>query len=182
MDRNDTDRLSKYLSYLLRHHPDSLGLTLDAKGFVLLDQLISAIRKEGQWNRVTLDDIVGVIGSSEKKRFEIVEGKLRALYGHTFSSTIRHDNIVPPEILYHGTSRKNLESILTQGLLPMHRQYVHLSTTQDEAKSVGLRRDEHPIIVKVMALQAHRSGLKFYRAGSVILSEPIPPKFLVQKP
>lgn len=178
----DKERLSKYLSYLLRHNPNSVGLTLDADGFVSLERLMSSIRRRKGWNWVTLEDIAEIQRSSQKKRYEIVEGRIRALYGHTLTSKIRHDSVVPSEILYHGTSRKNLEFILRRGIMPMHRQYVHLSTSAEEAKSVGLRRDEKPVVIRVLALQAHKNGIKFFKAGAVFLSEPIPPRFLELRP
>jgi putative RNA 2'-phosphotransferase len=177
----DRERLSRYLSYLLRHSPDSIRLTLDEDGFIPLQRLISAIGRRNGWNWVTLDDIAEIQRSSQKKRFEIAEGRIRALYGHTLTSRIHYDSVVPPQILFHGTSRKNLESILKRGIMPMHRQYVHLSTSAEDAKSVGLRRDEDPVIIKVLALQAHKNGVKFFKAGAVFLSEPIPPRFLELK-
>jgi len=172
------ERLSKFLSYVLRHDPDSLGLTLDADGFVPLDPLISAIRREKKWSWVTLEDVDEIQQRSDKRRFEIVGGRIRALYGHTLPSKVRHEEVVPPKILYHGSPRKNLQSILKDGLSPMHRQYVHLSITAYEAESVGLRRDEKPAIVRVFALDAHKGGVKFYRAGPVFLSDRIPPEYL----
>jgi putative RNA 2'-phosphotransferase len=127
---------------------------------------------------VTLDNIAEIQRSSQKRRFEIVKGRIRALYGHTLASRIQYDSVVPPQTLFHGTSRKNLESILKRGIMPMHRQYVHLSTSAEDAKSIGLRKDEEPVIIKVLALQAHKNGVRFFKAGEVFLSNPIPPKFL----
>jgi putative RNA 2'-phosphotransferase len=178
----DREKLSKYLSYLLRHNPGSVGLTLNADGFVSLEHLLSSIRRRKGWDWVTLEDVTEIQRSSQKKRYEIVEGRMRALYGHTLRSRIRYDSVVPPEVLYHGTSRKNLEFILRRGIMPMDRQYVHLSTSAEEAKSVGLRRDEKPVVIRVLALQAHKNGIKFFKAGAVFLSEPVPPRFLETRP
>ena len=173
-----TERLSKYLSYLLRHNPSSLGLVMDKEGFVQLDRLVSAIQSTDEWNWVTLNEIRNVQKRSDKKRFEIVEGKIRAIYGHTISKQIHYQPLVPPIILYHGTARKNLQSILAHGILPMRRQYVHLSTTVGEADAVGKRRDRNPIILRVFAFEAYKKGVKFFQAGSLFLSEPIPAEFI----
>lgn len=172
------EQLSRYLSYLLRHNPAQLGLTLDADGFVSLERLIAGIRQEKRWAWITLQDIAEIQEKSGKNRFEIVGDRIRALYGHTLPSKVHHDEVAPPEILYHGTPRKNLQSILKKGISPMHRQYVHLSSTPEEAVNVGERRDERPVIIRVRALDAYNSGVKFYRAGLVFLSNPIPPKYL----
>jgi putative RNA 2'-phosphotransferase len=173
-----TERLSKYLSYLLRHNPSSLGLNIDEDGFVQLDRLVSAIQTKKEWNWVTRNDIMNIQRDSDKRRFEILRDKIRAIYGHTFSKRIHRDPVVPPKILYHGTSRDNLQSILRNGILPMRRQYVHLSISVDEAHSVGLRRDQNPIILRVLAFEAYNSGVRFFQAGSLFLSEPIPPRFI----
>jgi putative RNA 2'-phosphotransferase len=151
---------------------------MDKDGFVQLDRLVSAIQSMKEWNWVTLEDIQNVQKYGDKKRFEIVEGKIRAIYGHTISKQIHYEPVVPPIILYHGTSRKSLQSILAHGILPMRRQYVHLSTTVEEADAVGKRRDRTPIILRVFALEAYEEGVKFFQAASLFLSDPIPPKFI----
>ena len=170
--------MSRYLSYLLRHDPSSLGLSLDPDGFIPVDRLVSSIRLQRKWKWVTMNDVLDAVRRSDKKRFDIVEGRIRAIYGHTIPSRVRYEEVIPPEILYHGTSRKNVESILKGGILPMRRQYVHFSTTAEEAESVGRRRDEKPAILRVCALDAYKSGVKFFQAGSLFLSGPIPPKFI----
>lgn len=175
------ERLSRYLSYLLRHNPSSLELTLDRNGFVKLDDLISVVQIQEGWGWITRDEILSVLRLSEKKRFEIVGNQIRALYGHTLSRKLQYEPVVPPDILYHGTSRKLVQSILSRGILPMRRQYVHLSSSVAEAYTVGLRKDGRPVILRILAAEAHKSGVRFFQAGSVFLSEPIPPKFIQLK-
>lgn len=177
MDPN-RERLSKYLSYLLRHNPASLGLTLDADGFVSIHRLVSAINGQREWSGVTMRDLEEIQQTSDKRRFEIVGERIRALYGHTLPARVRHDAVVPPQVLFHGTARMNIQPILKRGLLQMRRQYVHLSATRDEAMSVGRRRDQSPVVIRVYALKAHRYGIRFFKAGAVFLSESIPAKFL----
>jgi putative RNA 2'-phosphotransferase len=173
------ERLSKYLSYLLRHNPQLIGLKMDEYGFVSLNELLLTLRRDRTWSWVTGLDIEELHRSSDKRRFEIVGGRIRALCGHTLPSKVPHEEVVPPQILFHGTARKNLQSILKDGLSPMRRQYVHLSTSKQEAENVGRRRDECPAIVRVRALDAYNGGVKFYRAGQVFLSNSIPPAYLV---
>lgn len=172
------ERFSKYLSYLLRHDPASVGLTLDADGFVSLGLLLSAIRRKNEWSWITRTDLEEIQRGGDKRRFEIVGDEIRALYGHTLKPKVRHDVIVPPKVLFHGTARKNVQPILEKGILPMKRQYVHLSSSAEEAKNVGLRRDEQPVVLRVFAFEAYKNGVKFFQAGPVILSESIPPRFL----
>ena len=172
------ERLSKYLSYILRHNPSSVKLALDENGFMQLDHLISAIQTEDKWSWVTRSDIMKVQRKSDKNRFEIVGNKIRAVYGHSLPARVQHEVVVPPVILYHGTARRSLQSILRNGILPMRRQYVHLSTSVEEAYYVGLRKDYDTLILRVLALKAHEAGVKFYQAGSVFLSEPIPSRFI----
>jgi putative RNA 2'-phosphotransferase len=172
------ERLSRYLSYILRHNPSSLRLTLDRGGFVKVDRLISAIQTRKEWGWVTRNDILSVEKHGDKRRFEILGSKIRALYGHTLRRKLQYESVVPPKILYHGTSGKSVPSILDSGIMPMRRQYVHLSTSVAEAHTVSLRRDARPVIFRVLALEAYRSGVRFFRAGSLFLCEPIPPKFI----
>ncbi len=169
---------SKHLSYLLRHNYSLLGLSLDAEEFVSLDRLLSAIRKQKDWSWVTLDDILELQQTSEKKRFETVKGKIWALYGHTIPARTAQEVAVPPNILYHGTSRKKIHSILRYAILPIWRQCVHLSTYVEETKNVCLRRDENPAIFRVHAKEAWRNGVRFFKARAIFLSESIPPRFL----
>jgi len=170
--------LSRYLSYVLRHDPSTLGLSLDPEGFVSLPQLLSAMKRQKKWNWVKRGHVKEIVETSNKKRFEIADNRIRALYGHTVPLEVRYENVVPPAFLYHGTSEAKLESIMESGLKPMRRHYVHLSTTCEDARDVGLRKNAHPMIIRVLALEAHRNGIKFYKAGEVFLSEFIPSSFL----
>ena len=103
-----------------------------------------------------------VVEQSDKKRFELTNGKIRALYGHSIPAKIKKEEIIPPEILYHGTSRKAVEAILIEGLKPMKRQYVHLSYNPDIAYDVGKRKDDQPVILQINARNAYEDGVVFY--------------------
>lgn len=175
-------KLSKKISYALRHSPESFGLEMDAKGFVDIDTLIRGLNELHAFERaITRRDIDYIMKIMEKKRFEIVGDKIRAFYGHSFDSTIEHVEKIPPKILYHGTAHKFAASIKTLGLLPMSRQFVHLSEDLDVAISVGKRRDKEPLIFSIDTEKARGKGLRFYIGNQdVWLTEKVPPELLVE--
>ena len=142
-------KASKTISYALRHNPTEFGLTLDTEGWVDYDELIAALAKHMPPVYLTKDDIVAIIAGSDKKRFEILNGKIRATYGHSTAGKIKFEPSVPPKILFHGTARRFVSSIEQEGLKPMNRQYVHLSSDLDTAVRVGKRHDSQPMIFEV---------------------------------
>lgn len=169
-------KLSKFLSFVLRHHPEQYDLKLDEEGFVLLNDLIECIKSTGHsWAEIK--DIEKLISEGEKKRFEIRGDKIRALYGHSVKVKIE-DSFCPEGFLYHGTSPDKLPEILRDGLFPMERQFVHLSRDKETAEAVGRRHHPEPVILEVDAVRACENGIKFFDRGEVVLSERIPPEFI----
>lgn len=170
---------SKFLSYVLRHEPHAIGLTLDSEGWTDITALITGARQSGR----VLDEalIRAVVESSDKKRFSISEDglRIRAAQGHSTNSVaISYTEKVPPEILYHGTATRFLESIMQEGLKPGERQYVHLSTDIQTATAVG-QRYGNPVVLKVEALRMHQQGFKFFEAeNGVWLSNHVSPEYL----
>jgi len=159
----DYIKLSKEVSYALRHAPYEYELELDDEGFVSIKQLLTALNEKSNYDRdVTKEDLEYIIKNSDKIRHEIKDDKIRALYGHSVSNKIKKEVAMPPEILYHGTSHKFLDSIKEKGLLPMNRQYVHLSTDKDTALLVGKRRDDNPVLLEIDAKRAFEEGTIFY--------------------
>lgn len=155
---------SKFLSYVLRHEPQSIGLVLDREGWADLTALIAGARQSGR----DLDEawVHAVVESSDKKRFAISEDglRIRAVQGHsTESVAITYTEKLPPEFLYHGTATRFLESILEEGLKPGKRQHVHLSEDVQIATAVGQRYGK-PIVLKIEALRMHQQGFKFFQA------------------
>lgn len=177
----DYIKLSKELSYALRHAPWEYGLSPDSEGFVMTDDLLSAINQKQKYGRdITAEDIEHIIEHSDKKRLEINGEMIRALYGHSIPEKIEKTVIVPPDILYHGTPRKAVASIMKSGLKPMKRQYVHLSRDIATAVQVGSRRDSSPVILAVNAKAAHENGVRFYQGNdAVILADDIPPEYII---
>ncbi|MNI82600.1 RNA 2'-phosphotransferase [compost metagenome] len=138
---------------------------------------MEAIRKQPKWSGVTEEDIEQVVRNSDKQRFEIANGRIRARYGHS------HDKVnyipgEPPNVLYHGTNKIALPSIIEEGLRPMGRQYVHLSEGTHFATLAGSRRGEL-VILKVDTPSAKQMGVTFYYAGNdVWLADGVPPQSL----
>ncbi|MDO5558984.1 MAG: RNA 2'-phosphotransferase [Oscillospiraceae bacterium] len=178
----DYTQLSKEISYALRHNPQAYGLKLDENGWVDENMLLRALHKNEKFRRVTSDDIKNAVKSSDKKRHEIKDGKIRALYGHSVSVRIEKELSEPPEILYHGTARDSLASIIKTGLTSQSRQYVHLSTDTITALNVGKRHDSKPVMLKIDAKQAWDDGVKFYIGNDKVwLADEIPAKYISVK-
>jgi putative RNA 2'-phosphotransferase len=174
VETNVKTSVSKYMSYLLRHCPQNLDM--DAEGFVDVNELLMKIR-----GRYLVDKslILEIVNRSDRKRFEIIGNKIRALYGHTLPvrPKLEEDrNIIS---LYHGTTPEAASRILKEGLKPMKRKWVHLSPTIGIAKEVGMRRTKDPVVLEIDAKAAIRNRIRFYRAtDKVYVCESIPPHYL----
>ncbi|MEN6494028.1 MAG: RNA 2'-phosphotransferase [Thermoguttaceae bacterium] len=171
-------QLSKFLSYVLRHRPDSVGLSLDEAGWVSVDELLEAARRHGQpFSRAELDEVVA---TNDKKRFSFSPDRLRirASQGHSVPVELGLEPLEPPELLYHGTVARFLDSIRRQGLLRGSRHHVHLSPDRETAQKVGSRRGR-PVVLVVEASRLHGAGCPFFRsANGVWLTEHVPPEYL----
>ncbi|MFW5787372.1 MAG: RNA 2'-phosphotransferase [Halanaerobiales bacterium] len=179
----DKIRLSKTMSYILRHHPEDFNLELNPDGTVRVEKLLEALSTK--FKNITRQDLAEVVEEDEKGRFSFKEGgeKIRANYGHSIGGVDPdYQAVVPPEILYHGTTRKVKDKILKEGLRPMNRNYTHLSETCQEAVKVGQRWDNKPVIFKIKAGKAHADGHEFYRTGEgIYLTDWVPAKYLYLK-
>ena len=174
-------KISKAVSYALRHRPDEFGLKLDAEGWVDIYDLTKAVSKNLQF-AIGREDIEEIISLSEKKRFEISGDRIRATYGHSFDSKIEFQPVEPPEFLYHGTSERAWESIKQEGLKPMNRQYVHLSSDKATAEKVALRHDKKQVIIlTVNSGQMHKDGFKFFHSANdgTWMCEAVPTKYIL---
>lgn len=159
--------LSKFMTKLLRHTPEDFGVVLDPMdGSCPLGTLLEAIQAQPKWAWVKQEDIEQVVRNSDKQRFEIEDGRIRARYGHSHDK-VQYTPSDPPAILYHGTNKKALPSILKEGLRPMSRQYVHLSEGTHFATLAGSRRGEL-VILEVDTLSAKQLGSTFYYAGNEV--------------
>jgi putative RNA 2'-phosphotransferase len=182
---NDKQRvdLSKLLALLLRHRAAEHGLALDPEGFVPLDDVLAAIARRPGWAWVRAEHVAEVIARQEKRRYEIVEGDIRAIYGHSVDTAITYPAVEPPETLLHGTARRFVETILREGLRPMSRQYVHLTDDPALARLTGCRRDADPAILRIEAARAHAAGVVFYQADNgVFLAKVVPAAYIIAPP
>ena len=178
MDDRARVRASKYLSLVLRHAPNRIGLTLDRAGWANVEELLQALSGHGlHLTREQLDEIVA---TNDKRRFALSEdgARIRASQGHSIEVDLGLVALEPPAVLYHGTVERFLPSIRQQGLVAGTRQYVHLSVERDTATIVGARRGT-PVILEVAALQLHQAGTSFFRsANGVWLTRHVPPAYL----
>ncbi|MCJ0976024.1 RNA 2'-phosphotransferase [Pseudomonas sp. PS1] len=181
MDTKQLNETSKFLSYVLRHEPQAIGLQLDSEGWADIESLIAGAAKDGRTLDISL--IQTVVSSSDKKRFSISDDgqRIRAVQGHsTASVNLQHVEKEPPELLYHGTATRFLESILQQGLIAGSRHHVHLSQDIPTAIAVGQRYGK-PVVLKIEALRMHQQGFKFFQAeNGVWLTNHVPMSFIHQ--
>jgi putative RNA 2'-phosphotransferase len=177
-ERDRLRQTSKFLSFVLRHRPDSIGLTLDAQGWVSIEALVAAANAHGHPLDVEL--LHQVVLGSDKQRFALsADGsRIRANQGHSVEVDLGLPDTEPPELLYHGTATRFVASIRAQGLLPNERQHVHLSPTQLIALEVGARHGK-PLVLTVLARQLHATGQPFYHSlNGVWLTRSVPSRFL----
>lgn len=174
----DLVKTSKFLSLVLRHQPEKIGLSLDSEGWAEVDELITKAQTAGvALDQETLDRVVM---TSEKQRFRFSEDRrrIRANQGHSINVDLGLRPVKPPEMLFHGTSMRFLEAIRREGLLPGSRQHVHVSGDRATATVVGQRHGK-PVVLDVYAGALHRSGVSFYRSDNgVWLVDHVPPRFL----
>lgn len=174
MSEKDT---SKYISLILRHKPETIGITLDEHGWANVSELIEGVSKTHHLDMETLERIVS---EDEKQRYSFNEDKtlIRANQGHSIPVDVELEEVEPPEILYHGTGEKYVASIDEQGLIPKSRLYVHLSGDTDTARKVGMRHGK-PVIYVVKSGEMYRDGIKFYRSvNGVWLTKNVPIQYL----
>mgnify|MGYP006278895343 CR=1 FL=1 len=174
---DDLTRTSKFLSYVLRHHPGALDLDLDPGGWANVDTLIDRARAEGR--SLSRARLRHVIDAGEKTRFRMsADGtKIRANYGHSIDVNLDLAPTSPPEHLYHGTAKHALASIREEGLRPQSRQYVHLSPTLDDAQAVG-RRHGSPVVLTIDAPALHEENTLYRASDTVWLTRRVPPRFI----
>ncbi len=173
-------RISKLMSLMLRHEPEKFGITLDAQGFAPFEEVARAVHKR---LGAEPSELRQVVRESEKQRFEIVEDagapKIRARYGHSVEGEVEYEPVEPPEVLFHGTSRRALEAIRREGLKSMARQKVHLSVDRETALIVGRRHDPRPVILSIRAREAHSAGTRFYSPQErVFLADAVEAKWI----
>lgn len=172
--------LSRTISLALRHRPQLYSLTLDENGWVAVEDVLQRLRKaRPEWENLTEADLIKMNEQASKKRYEIADGQIRALYGHSTKQKIQKTPSAPPQILYHGTTDTVLDVILKKGLKPMKRQYVHFATDRKMAAEVASRKVGKVVILEILAGEAYRTGVPFYQGSdNVWLADYVPPEFI----
>ncbi len=174
----DLVRLSKFLSLVLRHEPERIGISLDSNGWVAVDDLIAAAARAG--TPISRERLDLVVATNDKKRFAFSPDgtRIRASQGHSVEVELDLPPTVPPERLFHGTATRFLDAIRAEGLRPQSRQHVHLSPDEETAVKVGQRHGK-PVVLVVLAGAMHREGHVFYRSeNGVWLTAAVPPGYL----
>lgn len=175
----DLNQVSKYLSLVLRHKPEVVGITLDEHGWADVYDLITGVRKK--YPRFCYRMLEQIVEFDEKKRYSFDEHclKIRANQGHSVNVDVELEEIEPPEFLYHGTGEKYVESIIERGLIPKSRLYVHLSIDEETAENVG-RRHGKPVIFIISSKRMYEDCYKFYKSkNGVWLTKEVPVEYFV---
>ena len=173
------EKLSKFISLILRHKPEEIGITLDEHGWAKVEDLINGINKSGR--HIDMNVLEEIVKTDSKQRYSFNEDKtkIRANQGHSIQVDLELKKLAPPNILYHGTATKSLEGIKSQGIKSMSRQYVHLSKDFETAKQVGSRHGK-PVILIIDAKRMYEDGIKFYLSeNGVWLTEYVDPKYIL---
>lgn len=177
LSKEKENQLSKYVSYILRHNPDEIGVQLDEQGWTNVQLFIEKSQSKYNFN---LDDLKQVVRNNNKKRFEFSEDekKIRAQQGHSVEVDLKLPNVEPPKELYHGTATRFLESIKKEGLKPMSRHDVHLSFNKTTAEKVGERHGK-VIVLIIDTEKMYQEGFNFQcTANNVWLTQSVPTKYI----
>lgn len=172
-------KVSKFLSLVLRHQPETIGITLSAEGWVPVNELLTAMEAHGF--SVSLEELRVVVGNNDKQRFSFSEDgiSIRANQGHSIQVDLGYEPAVPPKTLYHGTAEKFLASIRQHGLVKGKRHHVHLSESSETATAVGSRYGR-PIVLKIATGRMNRDGHLFFRsANGVWLTDQVPVDYIL---
>ncbi|MBI1286253.1 MAG: RNA 2'-phosphotransferase [Flavobacteriales bacterium] len=174
MNEKQVVSASKFLSLILRHKPETVGIELDENGWANVDTLLSKMAEHGK--PITMDELGFVVETNDKQRFAFSADRtsIRANQGHSIDVNLELQELTPPEFLYHGTATRNLDSIKEFGLTKQQRHHVHLSEDQAVAHSVGQRYGK-PIVLVIQALEMQQQGHTFYRSNNgVWLTDQVP--------
>lgn len=152
---------------------------MDEEGWASLPRLLEALRRRPRWEGLDREDVREMQRRTDKRRYEIRDDRIRALYGHSLPGRLSKEEARPPDRLWHGTSPGAADRILEEGLRPMGRQFVHLSADRPTAREVGRRKTGEPVILAVRAGTAHDDGVGFYLGNEKVwLADRVPARWL----
>lgn len=165
MTEQDKKRIGKFLSLVLRHSPETIGIELDENGWANVQELIEKC-KEHRYH-FSMEDLIEIVEMNDKQRYSFNEkrNKIRANQGHSIDIDLALTPVEPPEFLYHGTATRFVESIMENGIVKQSRQHVHLSKDKETATKVGTRHGK-PIVLTILAGQMSKDGILFYQSDN----------------
>lgn len=178
-DKNDV-KLGRFISMVLRHHPESIGISLDEHGYAKVEELLSGMNHVGK--KIDREILERIVENNDKNRysFSLDKKKIRANQGHSIRIDLELKEQIPPQFLYHGTATRFTGSIFKEGLTKQSRQHVHLSSDIETATKVGSRHGI-PVVLKILALEMHQKGYSFYLSeNQVWLTEFVPKEYIVK--
>ena len=176
------NKLSVFISLILRHKPETINITLDEHGWANVNELIDGINNSDHYN-INMEVLEGIVRTDNKQRYSFNKDKtlIRANQGHSIPVDVELEEKVPPEFLYHGTAEKYVESINKNGLIPKSRLYVHLSKDKETAVNVG-KRHGNVVLFTINSGQMFKDGYVFYESvNGVWLTKEVPIKYLVKE-
>ena len=176
--KKNLNKLGRFLSFILRHSPQTINIKLDKNGWTDVNELIKGINENGK--KINFEMLNEIVETNDKKRYEFNENftKIRACQGHSLDVDLELKSVMPPKFLYHGTAERFLPKIKSEGIKKISRQYVHLSETYETAYNVGKRHGK-PFIIKVLAEKMYKDGIKFFISkNGVWLTDDIEVKYL----
>ena len=174
------ERISKFVSGLLRHFPHRFGIEVDRYGWASLSDVSRVVADRYSISEEEAEKVIrSIVSRDPKGRFELRGNRIRARYGHSIDVEVgwSEGGEIPP-VLYHGTSRKALKSIMEKGLLPMKRKEVHLSESYRDAVEVGRRYDPSPVVLRINAKKMIEDGFEIRRKGRVLTTDYVPPEYI----
>lgn len=179
------EKLSIYISYLLRHHPEEVGLEMDKRGWVSVEQLITGINERGQYH-IDMELLEQIVAEDKKGRYRFNEDntKIKACQGHSVSWVEPEmEYIAPPEYLYHGTTTEALEKIMKSGaILKMARHAVHMQAEPEKAWKSAVRWKKIPVVLKIAASEMAKAGIVFGKTeNDVWCTEEVPVQYVVER-
>lgn len=181
MPEKDLIKISCYICLLLRHKPEAAGLTIDEHGWVDVKELIEGVSATKA--PLTIEELEYIVDTDDKGRYSFNEDKtlIRANQGHSIPVDVELDEVTPPDVLWHGTGEKYINSIESIGIIPKSRLYVHLSADYETAVAVGSRHGK-PVVYQVNAIEMSKEGYKFFLSkNKVWLTKKVPVKFLKKR-
>lgn len=178
MNEKQQKRIGKFISLILRHEPQKIGLELDDAGWANVNELLAGLKNKNR--EISFEQLKELVASNDKQRYSFNEDqtRIRANQGHSLDLDLQLEAQEPPEMLYHGTATRFLNSINEQGLVKGSRHHVHLSSNENTAEQVGGRHGK-AVVLKIASGEMHKDGYEFYCSENLVwLTDKVPTEFI----